>query len=116
MFNLLVIVGGVCLVLSEPIQLDWRTLVREVLAFSASLVGILLTLKDSRVEIYEALILLACYGVYVLVMAKFPAIVAAICPVAPNDGEFEDEFLGDFSDAVRAVFSPHDHSRLPSCG
>ena len=76
-------------VIDEPTQLDWRTLVREVLAFTASLVGILLVLKDSEVHLYEAITLVCCYAVYVLVMAQYSKIVAALCPISTGDGAFE---------------------------
>jgi Ca2+/Na+ antiporter len=41
LFNMLVIIGGVCLVTPKPLQLDWRPLSREVFFFSLSLVLVL---------------------------------------------------------------------------
>ena len=48
LFNMLVIIGGVCLVTPKPLQLDWRPLSREVFFFSLSLVMVLWVLVSLR--------------------------------------------------------------------
>ena len=91
LFNMLVIIGGVCLVTPIPLALDWRPLVREVLFFGLSLIGILVVLADSVVQWYEALVLMFGYICYVVACASFPKIVAAICPL-PQGGQEGEEF------------------------
>ena len=58
LFNMLVIIGGVCLVTPKALQLDWRPLSREVFFFSLSLVLVLWVLNDEEVQTTEALVLL----------------------------------------------------------
>ena len=85
LFNMLVIIGGVCLVTPKPLLLDWRPLCREVFFFSLSLIMILVVLSDSEVEMSEALALLCGYALYVLVCAKFKPIVHLCCPLSETD-------------------------------
>jgi hypothetical protein len=95
LFNMLVIIGGVCLVTPTTLSLDWRPLVREVLFFSLSLVGILLTLNDSVVYLYEALILMGGYALYVIVCAKTNFFINILCPVSSAESEVEGARGGD---------------------
>ena len=81
-FNMLVIIGGVCLVTPTTLTLDWRPLVREVVFFALSLVGILLTLNDSVVYWYEAGLLMGGYALYVIVCANFNKIIRSMCPIS----------------------------------
>jgi Ca2+/Na+ antiporter len=41
LFNMLVIIGGVCIVTPKALILDWRPLSREVIFFALSLIGVL---------------------------------------------------------------------------
>jgi Ca2+/Na+ antiporter len=92
LFNMLVIIGGVCLVTPIPLALDWRPLVREVTFFTLSLIGILATLQDSQVHWYEAAVLLSGYVGYVLVCSFYPKIIQLFCPMAEGPGGEGDEF------------------------
>eukprot|EP01043_Picozoa_sp_COSAG02_P015782 COSAG02_NODE_680_length_18551_cov_16.648060_15_plen_748_part_00 len=87
LFNMLVIIGGVCLVTPTALTLDWRPLAREVLFFALSLVGILLTLNDSVVYLYEACLLMGGYALYVIVCANFNKLVRLMCPVSSAEDE-----------------------------
>ena len=51
MFNLLVIVGAVCLISTDGLALDWKILAREASFFAASLVAILVVLSDELVTV-----------------------------------------------------------------
>jgi hypothetical protein len=87
LFNMLVIIGGVCLVTPTTLTLDWRPLVREVVFFSLSLVGILLTLNDSVVYMYEACLLMGGYALYVIVCANFVKLIGLLCPITSAEDE-----------------------------
>jgi sodium/potassium/calcium exchanger 4 len=54
LFNMLVIVGGVCLVSEKALTLDWRPLAREVFFFTLSLILVIIVLSDEEVHTYEA--------------------------------------------------------------
>ena len=101
LFNMLVIIGGVCLVTPTTLSLDWRPLAREVVFFSLSLVGILLTLNDSVVYFYEALLLIGGYALYVIVCANFNKLITLLCPISTaEDAAIEAdgaEELGEFN-------------------
>ena len=71
LFNMLVIVGGVCLVTPKPLLLDWRPLSREIFFFTLSLIGIIYVLSDSVVTTAEAIVLLCGYALYVVTCALF---------------------------------------------
>jgi K+-dependent Na+/Ca+ exchanger-like protein len=94
LFNMLVIIGGVCLVTPKPLNLDWRPLSREVFFFSLSLIMILVVLNDGIVEVREAVALLSGYALYVLVCALFKPIVRTCCP-PPEHDEMKREIDAD---------------------
>ena len=100
LFNMLVIIGGVCLVTPIPLALDWRPLMREVLFFGLSLIGILVVLADSFVQLHEAILLILGYVCYVIVCASFPRIVAKLCPLPQGGQEGEEFFLEDVIDRL----------------
>merc|ERR1711871_1583664 len=94
LFNMLCIVGGVCLVTPIPLTLDWRPLAREVFFFTISLVGILGALADEEVTLAEALILVSGYAAYVAVCAKYKTLMRIFCP--SSGGNSDEEFYIDF--------------------
>lgn len=53
LFNMLVIVGAVCLCSAQGLVLDWRPLAREVGFFMASLLLLIFVLSDGRVELWQ---------------------------------------------------------------
>ena len=82
LFNMLVIIGGVCLVTPTVLTLDWRPLMREVFFFALSLAGILSTLHDSRVTLLEASILIGGYVAYVATCANYGKLTKIFCPIS----------------------------------
>lgn len=94
LFNMLCIVGGVCLVTPIPLTLDWRPLAREVFFFTVSLVGILVALADEEVTLAEALVLISGYAAYVAVCAKYKTLMRIFCP--STGGNSDEEFYIDF--------------------
>lgn len=96
LFNMLVIIGGVCLVTPKALQLDWRPLSREVFFFSLSLVLVLWVLWDEEVQTTEALVLLAGYAGYVVVCATFKPLVRIFCPVSGVEGADNADYYVDF--------------------
>jgi hypothetical protein len=96
LFNMLVIIGGVCLVTPKALQLDWRPLSREVFFFSLSLVLVLWVLNDEQVETKEASVLLGGYAAYVVVCATFKPLVRIFCPVSGVEGADNADYYVDF--------------------
>ena len=94
LFNMLCIVGGVCLVTPVPLTLDWRPLAREVFFFTVSLVGIISALADEEVTLAEALVLISGYAAYVAVCAKYKTLMRIFCPA--TGGSSDEEFYIDF--------------------
>ena len=97
LFNMLVIVGGVCLVTPIPLTLDWRPLAREVFFFTVSLIGIIMALADEEVTIVESSVLISGYGAYVVVCAKYRALMRMFCPATGGGGGGDEEFYIDFN-------------------
>jgi hypothetical protein len=96
LFNMLCIVGGVCLVTPTALTLDWRPLAREVFFFTISLIGIISALADEEVTLTEALVLTSGYAAYVAVCANYPALMRIFCP-ASGGGDGDQEFYIDFN-------------------
>ena len=94
LFNMLCIVGGVCLVTPVPLTLDWRPLAREVFFFTVSLVGIIAALADEEVTLGEAVVLISGYACYVAVCAKYKTLMRIFCPASGTTDD--EEFYIDF--------------------
>ncbi len=94
LFNMLCIVGGVCLVTPIPLTLDWRPLAREVFFFTISLIGIISALADEEVTLAEALVLISGYAAYVAVCANYKTLMRIFCPATGSTSD--EEFYIDF--------------------
>lgn len=88
LFNMLCICGASAFVAPTTLDLDWRTLSREVIFYALSIVLLLVVLQDKQVAMWEALLLVGTYTSYVFVCAYYGKIVKCFCPrrVKPDAG------------------------------
>lgn len=115
MFNILVIVALSAAVAGTgggSIHIDWRPVCRDVVfyAFSIGLLG--LVFLDAGAEWWEGLIMLLCYGLYIIFM-KFNTRILAHCQ-APKIGITDDQQTAgaDVTAAVAVVSG----TKRPSLG
>ncbi len=66
LFNILAITGAAAFVRKAVIA--WQSVVRDLFFYIISIVMLLVTLYDGKITIYEALLFLAVYGIYVFVV------------------------------------------------
>eukprot|EP00959_Pyramimonas_sp_CCMP1952_P377190 7900411-Pyramimonas_sp.AAC.1 len=66
-FNVLMIIGATGIV-GHGLKLDWKPLMRDGVFYGLCIVLILIFFLDGRVKLYESIILLCGYGLYVLCM------------------------------------------------
>ncbi|TGZ45909.1 Sodium/potassium/calcium exchanger 4 [Temnothorax longispinosus] len=66
-FNILAVPACCALFANEVLKLEWWPVSRDSLAYAFTVLLLILTLWDGRVEWYEALILVACYILYISV-------------------------------------------------
>lgn len=67
-FNFLVIIGVSAVFSGATLQLDWKPLARDTFFYLISILLLIIVVHDNHVKIYEALILIAVYLLYVLFM------------------------------------------------
>ena len=67
-FNILFVIG-MCAIFSKTVlELTWWPLFRDVFFYSVSLLVLIGSFQDNRIDWYESLLLLLCYAVYVIFM------------------------------------------------
>ena len=66
-FNVLVIIGATGIV-GNGLVLDWKPLMRDGIFYALCITLILIFFLDGKVQLYESIILLCCYGLYVTCM------------------------------------------------
>ena len=120
LFNMLIIVGAVCLCTSGGLMLDWRPLAREVIFFLGSLALLIFVLSDGQVEMWQACLLIAGYSVYVCTCAYYPQIIRVLCPLPEKDdaddeemggtGGLEQKFLPGGGDSLQQKKKPYDRN------
>mmetsp|Transcript_7547 Transcript_7547/g.17268 ORF Transcript_7547/g.17268 Transcript_7547/m.17268 type:complete len:514 (+) Transcript_7547:1-1542(+) len=90
-FNLVVIPGLSAALGGKPLDLDWRPLARDSTFYFLSIVELSVFIyTDSRVDWWEACILLGTYVAYVTWMAFNENMVQRLCP-RPYDTQLKDE-------------------------
>lgn len=67
-FNILAVPACCALFANEVSKLEWWPVSRDTLAYAFTVLLLILTLRDGRVEWYEALILVICYILYISAM------------------------------------------------
>ncbi|KAL6254193.1 hypothetical protein P5V15_014815 [Pogonomyrmex californicus] len=67
-FNILAVPACCALFANEVLNLEWWPVSRDTLAYAFTVLLLILTLRDGRIEWYEALILVACYILYISAM------------------------------------------------
>eukprot|EP01043_Picozoa_sp_COSAG02_P010100 COSAG02_NODE_349_length_24073_cov_102.816092_26_plen_736_part_00 len=120
LFNILVIVGAVCLFTgSAGLMLDWRPLIREVGFFMGSLFLLIFVLWDEEVQFWEGILLVSGYGGYVVVCAQYGFLVKMFCPIKSGDhsqtGGLEQPFLED-SERSQSTVSSRQQQRVTMDG
>ncbi|HID34500.1 MAG TPA: calcium/sodium antiporter [Anaerolineae bacterium] len=72
-FNILVITGVSAVV--NPAHISWKVIARDILMYALGVVILLATIYDGRVTMAEAVIYLALYAFYLLILYKWDAYV-----------------------------------------
>ncbi|KYN30943.1 Sodium/potassium/calcium exchanger 5, partial [Trachymyrmex septentrionalis] len=67
-FNILAVPACCAIFANEILHLEWWPISRDALAYAFTVLLLILTLWDGRIEWYEALILVVCYVLYILAM------------------------------------------------
>ncbi|KAG5330751.1 NCKX5 protein, partial [Acromyrmex charruanus] len=67
-FNILAVPACCAIFANEILHLEWWPISRDILAYAFTVLLLILTLWDGRIEWYEALILVVCYVLYILAM------------------------------------------------
>ncbi|MCA9969424.1 MAG: calcium/sodium antiporter [Anaerolineales bacterium] len=72
-FNILVITGASALV--RPASVTWQVVVRDCLIYSVSVGLLLFTFQDGQITLFETLMFLALYAVYIYILFQWNLIV-----------------------------------------
>ncbi|XP_011150532.1 sodium/potassium/calcium exchanger 4 [Harpegnathos saltator] len=67
-FNILAVPACCALFANQVLNLEWWPVSRDTLAYAFTVILLILTLRDGRIEWYEALILVFCYILYISAM------------------------------------------------
>ncbi|XP_072753163.1 sodium/potassium/calcium exchanger 4 isoform X2 [Anoplolepis gracilipes] len=67
-FNILAVPACCALFTNKVLHLEWWPMSRDILAYALTVLLLILTLEDGRIEWYEALVLIACYVLYITTM------------------------------------------------
>ncbi|XP_046421271.1 sodium/potassium/calcium exchanger 4-like isoform X1 [Neodiprion fabricii] len=81
-FNILAVPACCGLFATQVLKLDWWPISRDSLAYAVTVVLLILTLRDGRIEWYEALILVIFYLVYICAMIfnrRLGAFIKGLC-------------------------------------
>ena len=129
-FNLCCIIGGTALFTPALLVIDWKPITRDSFFYLISIILMIWVMHDSKVSLFEAILLVACYGLYVFAMYKNCQIMdlmrrlAGEDPVSFLEGskeskeEEQEEEDGDDSTLAKMLAGPL-HSLLgatiPSC-
>ncbi|EDO35212.1 predicted protein, partial [Nematostella vectensis] len=104
-FNLLVIIALTAAFSGQVLQLDWRPLLRDSVAYSLSIAFFIIFSWDGKFEMYEAAVLLILYIAYIVVMKFNPKLMDLLAEVGPQGQPTEVTNLG-VSDADSLVNEP----------
>ena len=77
-FNLCCIIGGTALFTPVTLTIDWKPITRDTIFYGISIAAMIYVLRDGLVTFYEAVMLIACYCLYVLFMVFNPKIMACV--------------------------------------
>ncbi len=88
LFNLLVIVGAVAVV--RTTTLSWQPVVRDLFFYGISIVALYFVLKDHYIAMYEAIILVTLYLIYVIAVIKWRKIFPFVSQDELNE-EYDEE-------------------------
>jgi K+-dependent Na+/Ca+ exchanger-like protein len=72
-FNILVITGVSAI--ARPVNITWRVVVRDLLMYVVSVALLIVVFIDGMINLWEAVIFLAIYGVYILILFNWDAFV-----------------------------------------
>lgn len=89
-FNVLFVIGLCALFARQALELTWWPLARDCSCYTVGLIVLVLCVSDSKVEWYEAAILLLCYLGYVTIM-KFNAQLKAKVAACISCGKVQPE-------------------------
>ena len=102
-FNILIIVGAVAMLSTEPLNLDYRPVVRDNFFYAISVILLCALLAaDDQANLVDSIILLLWYSLYILFLAFNETIMNKLAPYPAEDGEgdAEEAKLHDEDDAI----------------
>ncbi|XP_022105075.1 sodium/potassium/calcium exchanger 4-like isoform X2 [Acanthaster planci] len=67
-FNILIIIAMSAALAGQVLQLDWRPLLRDSIWYALSIACFIVFSWDGQFELYEAIVLLVLYGLYIVIM------------------------------------------------
>lgn len=89
-FNILIIIGSVAILVTDPLNLDYRPVVRDNFFYAVSVVILCVCLAvDNEANLIDTIILLIWYALYILFMAFNQEIMDKVAP------QTDDEVAGD---------------------
>lgn len=89
LFNVLVIIGGVAIVRKTTCR--FQTIIRDLLFYIVAVLMLFWVLSDNIVNLWEALLMIAVYIIYVIVVVKWKNFVKEECGIAENQEVEEEE-------------------------
>ncbi|XP_038050397.1 sodium/potassium/calcium exchanger 2-like [Patiria miniata] len=101
LFNILIIIALSAALAGQVLQLDWRPLLRDSICYGVSIICFIIFSWDGIFEIYEAIVLLALYVVYIAIMKFNSSIMDLNCKrcrkgkVEPLESENSQAELGE---------------------
>jgi len=85
-FNILIIIGATAIIVGEPMELDWKPLSRDTFFYCGSVtLMIIFVAGDKKIQTYEAGILLAYYGSYILWMVFNTGLMRSIAKMVGDE-------------------------------
>ncbi|KAK3744351.1 hypothetical protein QZH41_016484 [Actinostola sp. cb2023] len=83
-FNLLVIIALTAAFSGQSLHLDWRPMLRDGLAYGLSISVFIVFAWDGVFELYEAVILLLLYVMYIILMKFNPQLMDFLAEIGPK--------------------------------
>merc|ERR1711957_721062 len=114
-FNILVIIGATAVLSEEPLELDWRPVVRDNFFYLISVIILICVIKiggNDDIDIVDAIVLLIWYSCYIAYMAINETMIDKFCPHDSEEEECEPD--AEQGEAAPSLKMGDDRSETPS--